>query len=176
MAKKSEAHDLDLGIETEKGSKTKLIILVAAGFLVVLGGALSAGWFMFGGNGEQGRGAEEAQQEAEEESEKLPAVYHPLDPLFVVNLPPGGTARMLQIGVQVMARKPELIEFVQRNDPMIRHNLLNLFSSQDGEKLGSRKGKEKLQADVLKNINRIVQEQEAPGEIEGVYFTSFVMQ
>lgn len=176
MAKNSADDDLDLGIEAEKGSKKKLIILIAAGFLVLLGGGLSVGWFLFGGDDGQDGGVDGAPQEAEAESEKLPAIYHPLDPLFVVNLPPGGKAKMLQIGVQVMAREPELIEFIQHNDPMIRHNLLNLFSSQEGEKLSSRKGKEKLQAEVLKSINRIVQDQEAPGEIEGVYFTSFVMQ
>jgi len=176
MAKKNADDDLDLGIETEKGSKKKLIILIAVGLLVLLGGGLSVGWFLFGGDDEQDGVAEEVQQETETEIEKLPAIYHPLDPLFVVNLPPGGKARMLQVGVQVMARKPELIEFIQHNDPMIRHDLLNLFSSQEGEKLSSRKGKEKLQAEVLKNLNRIVQDQEAPGEIEGVYFTSFVMQ
>ena len=117
MAKKNADDDLDLGIEVEKGSKKKLIILIAAGFLVLLGGGLSLGWFLFGGDDGQDGGADEARQEAEAESEKLPAIYHPLDPLFVVNLPPGGKAKMLQVGVQVMARKPELIAFIRTTIP-----------------------------------------------------------
>nr|WP_305793010.1 flagellar basal body-associated FliL family protein [Sedimenticola hydrogenitrophicus] len=99
-----------------------------------------------------------------------------MNPVFVVNLPPGSKAKMLQIGVQVMARDPALIEFIKHNDPMVRHNLLSLFGNQQGAVLRDRKGKEKLQADVFRTINQILKDQKGPGEIEAVFFTSFVMQ
>jgi flagellar FliL protein len=83
---------------------------------------------------------------------------------------------MMQIGVDVMVRSPELMEFVKTNDPMIRHQLLNLFSTQDASKLRKRSGKEKLQEEVKSAIQKIVTDQGGPGEIEAVYFTSFVMQ
>ena len=171
MAKKKLDDDLDLGIEKGAGSKKKLIIVVAAVVLLLVAGG--AGWFLFGGSSEGDQPQEAAAEEPVEES---PPIYHSLAPVFVVNLPPGGRAKMLQVGVDVMARKPELIEFLKHNDPMIRNNLLSLFGTQEGDALRSREGKEQLQKAVLKALNGIVEKQAGPGRVEAVYFTSFVMQ
>ncbi len=172
--------ELDLGIE--KGGNKKLIIIIAAGVLLLalIGGAL---WFFLSGDdeapaeGEQAvaeQGAEQSEEGAE--AELLPPIYHSLKPVFVVNLPPGGDAKMLQIGVDVMLRQPELQEFLKHNDPMVRDRLLTVFGAQDSAKLRSRAGKEKLQAEVQKELEKIVQELGGSGKIESVYFTSFVMQ
>ncbi|TVO76297.1 flagellar basal body-associated FliL family protein [Sedimenticola selenatireducens] len=173
MAKEKEDEDLDLGAENGGGSKKKLIIIIAGVILLlVIGGG--AAWFLLGGEDESAEG--EGVESEEVVQEQLPAIYYPLNPVFVVNLPPGGKARMLQIGVQVMARDPDLIAFVKNNDPMLRHNLLSLFGNQKDSALRDRKGKEKLQSEVFKTINQILKEQKGPGEIEAVFFTSFVMQ
>ena len=124
MAKKKPDEDLDLGIEQEKGPRKKLIIIIAIALLLLVGGGLGVGWFLLGGED-----AEVADEQVEEEKEQQPAIYHPMDPVFVVNLPEGSKAKLLQASVQVMAREQETIDFVQHNDPMIRHNLLNLFGS-----------------------------------------------
>lgn len=170
MAKQQEDEDLDLGAESSGLSKKKLII-IAAGVTLLLAIGAGVGWFLMSGDEE----ASDAQPE-EVVEEQLPAIYHPLNPVFVVNLPPGGRAKLLQIGVQVMARDPALIEFIKHNDPMVRHNLLSLFGNQQDATLRDRKGKEKLQAEVFKMINQILKDQKGPGEIEAVFFTSFVMQ
>ncbi|MCW8882540.1 MAG: flagellar basal body-associated FliL family protein [Sedimenticola sp.] len=171
MAKEEENEDLDLGAENGAGSKKKLIIIIA-GVLLLLMISGGAAFFLLGGEEE----VIEGDGQADVVQEQLPAIYHPLDPVFVVNLPPGGKARMLQIGVQVMARDPEVIAFVKNNDPMLRHNLLSLFSSQRDAALRDRKGKEKLQSEVFSTINKIIKDQKGPGEIEAIFFTSFVMQ
>ncbi len=175
MVNKKLDDDLDLGIEKEAGSKKKMIILIVVGVVILLGGGLGLGWFMLGGGSGDGEASVEVDTDSAE-AEKLPPIYLSLTPAFVVNLPPGGQARMLQLGVDVMARQPELIEFLKHNDPMIRNNLLNLFGTQDSDALRAREGKEKLQAEVLKVLNQIVKGQNGPGEVEAVYFTSFVMQ
>jgi flagellar FliL protein len=176
MAEEKLEEDLDLGIEQEGGSKKKLIIVIAGAVLLLV--LIGFGAWLFLGGDEEGESAEgeQAQVEEEAEEEKLPPIYHSLDPVFVVNLPPGGDARMLQVGVDVMLRNPELLEFIKHNDPMIRHQLLNIFSSQDAAKLRKRAGKEKLQSEVLAELKKIVKKQGGPGEIEAVFFTSFVMQ
>lgn len=171
MAKKKPDEDLDLGIEQGKGSKKKLIIIVAIALLVLVGGGLGVGWFLLGGDD-----AEVADQPAKESKEQLPAIYHPMDPVFVVNLPEGSKAKLLQTSVQVMAREQETIDFVQRNDPMIRHALLNLFGSHTDQELATRDGKVKLQSEVMEQLNKIIKDQGGAGAVEAVYFTSFVMQ
>ncbi len=171
--------ELDLGIE--KGGNKKLIIIIAAAVLLLalIGGGA---WFFLSGDEEAPAEGEEvaeesAEQTAEEaEAELLPPIYHSLKPVFVVNLPPGGDAKMLQIGVDVMLRQPELQEFLKHNDPMVRDRLLTVFGAQDSKTLRSRAGKEKLQGAVQKELEKIVQELGGSGKIESVYFTSFVMQ
>jgi len=51
-----------------------------------------------------------------------------------------------------------------------------LFSSQDAKTLISREGKEKLRADALAEMQKIVAERVKGAAIDAVYFTSFVMQ
>jgi flagellar FliL protein len=176
MAEERLDEDLDLGIEKEGGSKKKLIIIIAAVVLVLLLGG-GATMLLLSGD-EEGVEADtaEAQQEESAAEEKLPPLYHTLQPVFVVNLPPGSDAKMLQVGVNIMVRQPELLDFLKLNDPMIRHQLLNIFSVQDSATLRDRAGKEKLQAEVQVELQRIVQENGGSGDIEGVFFSSFVMQ
>jgi len=172
MAGKKKKQDESFGEEQEQGSNKKLIILIVVGAIVLLAGGLGVGWFLFGSDG---GGEDKQSQEVVEEAPK-PAIYYPLEPAFIVNLPPGGKLKMLQVEVQVMARDQEVIDFIKANDPMVRHNLLALFGSVESAKLASRAGKEQLQADVLDRINKIVAEQDGPGEVEAVYFTAFVTQ
>jgi flagellar protein FliL len=171
MARSNTEEDLDLGIEQETGSRKKLIIIIATVLVLLVGGSVGVAWFLLGGEP-----AELADAQEGADKEQQPAIYYPMDPVFVVNLPEGGKASLLQTGVQVMARGQQTIDFVQRNDPMIRHNLLNLFGSHTDAELSSRNGKEKLQAEVVRALNKIIKEQGGSGEIEAVYFTSFVMQ
>lgn len=181
MAEERLEEDLDLGEEKEAGSKKKLIIIGVAVLLVLLLGGGAAWWLMSGDDGASTESAESGQTDSDKKDAaaaeaKGPALYHSLDPVFVANLPPGGGAKMLQVGVDVRVRDQKLLEFLKLNDPMIRNRLLNLFSTQDSEKLSKRTGKEKLQAEVLEAIDEIVKQQGGPGKVEAVYFTSFVMQ
>lgn len=173
MAKKIKEEDLDLGIEPQKGSKKKLIIIIAVALLVLLGGGLGVGWFLLSGDE-----PEQASTEAEGDAAKQqqPALYYPMEPAFVVNLPEGGKARLLQTSVQVMAREQQIIDFIKYNDPMIRHSLLDLLAAKTDAELNSRDGKVKLQSEVIQQLNKLIKEQGGSGEVEAVYFTSFVMQ
>ncbi|MCP4089724.1 MAG: flagellar biosynthesis protein FliL [Gammaproteobacteria bacterium] len=185
MAEEEVDEDLDLGEEQQGGSKKKLIIIAGAAVLVLLLGGGAAWFFMSGDEEAAPESAETEQADGDEKDtdadkdggkEQGPALYRSLDPVFVVNLPPDSGAKMMQIGVNLMMRSPKLLEFVKLNDPMIRHQLLNLFSVQDAKALRKRSGKEKLQGEALEAIQKIVKEQGGPGKVEAVYFTSFVMQ
>ncbi|MEW8029528.1 MAG: flagellar basal body-associated FliL family protein [Candidatus Thiodiazotropha sp.] len=172
MADEQAAEELDLG--EEKSGKSKLIIIIAIVAVVLIGGAVAA-YFLLMGDDEAAEGeAVSSEQAAEAEEQLSPARYIELKPPFVVNLP--GRPSLLQIGVSVRVRSDEMVEFVKHNDPMIRHNLLNLLSDADAKALRARETKESLQAEMLKELNRVVTELQGPGEVEALYFTSFVMQ
>jgi len=101
--------------------------------------------------------------------------FFALAPQFVVNLNDPEAMRFLQIEVQVVSSKAAATEAVKLNDPLVRNRLMLLFSSQTYHALLTREGKEKLQADALAEINKMLDEQKKP-HVNGVVFTNFVMQ
>jgi flagellar FliL protein len=171
MADQQSSEELDLG--EEKSGKSKLIIIIAIVAVLLIGGGLAA-YFLLMGDDEAADDATTSEESAEVEQELSPAQYVEMKPPFVVNLP--GRPSLLQVGVSVRVRSDEMVEFISHNDPMIRHNLLNLLSGVDAKALKTRKSKESLQAEMLKELNRVVTELKGPGEVEALYFTNFVMQ
>jgi flagellar FliL protein len=150
--------------------KGKLLIIIA-GAVVLLGGGAGAFFLMKGGE------KKDAPTAAKKEAVKLPSIYVPLDPPFVVNFDSGQGARFLQITVQLMTRAPELAEFIKAHDPVIRNDLLLMFGNQKVEEVSTREGKEKLRESALQAVRKIIGSEGGKAEaLEALYFTSFVMQ
>lgn len=166
------ADQKDIADEQPTGGRKKLIIIVAAALLLLTGTA-AAVFFFLASEDEATAGGEAVVKDAAEQPDP---VYHALAPAFVVNLPPGGPAKMLQIAIEVMTRTPTVIDTLKANDPMIRHHLLNLLEGQQSADLLTVEGKENLQMAVHELLaERLVELQES-GSIQGVFFTQFVMQ
>lgn len=170
MANEKEAEELDLG--EEKPGKSKLIIIIAIAAVLLIGGGLAAYFLLFSGDDESAEGV--AGEAAEETAVAEPAQYQDLDPVFVVTL--NGKPSLLQVGVSVRFTNSELAEFLTHNDPMIRHNLLNLLSAVDASALSARSEKEALQKKMLDELNRVLTELNAPAQVDALFFTSFVTQ
>ncbi len=176
MAEQGTGDDLDLSVEQKSGSKKKLIIMVAAALLVLIGGGAAATLFLTSGGGDSAAGDSDAQtaEGAGQQEGRKPAIYHALNPPFVVSLE--GRPKTLQVSMHVMTRDEELVEFLEENDPLIRDRILSLLMEQDGNKLKTRAGKKKLQSKLEKEIRKIAKNQSVQGEVEALYFTRFVMQ
>jgi flagellar FliL protein len=169
----SDAKPTDAKDSPPKSSKKLLIIIIAA-VVVLLGGGGGA-WFALAGKGEAKK--EEAKSKEAEHEAKLPAQFVVLDPPFVVNFEASTSARFLQVAVQLMTREPHMVEFLERNSPIIRNDLLLLFGNKQVEEVSTNEGKEALRQAALAAVRAIVAaEGEKPEAIEAVYFTSFVMQ
>nr|WP_242467962.1 flagellar basal body-associated FliL family protein [Halorhodospira neutriphila] len=112
----------------------------------------------------------------EQEPEKSEPVYLKLKPPLTVNYDRGQRITYLQAEVEVMARSQKVLSQVDKHMPVIRNNLLLLFSEQDFEALNTRSGREQLRKQSLTEINEILKKREVEGQVEAVYFTSFVMQ
>lgn len=177
MAEQGTGDELDLSVEEKSGSKKKLIIIIAAALLVLIGGGAAATLFLASDDGDSAASAEggaDGNAAQGQEAAGKPVIYHPLDPAFVVSLE--GRPRTLQVSMQVMTRDDALVEFLQHNDPLVRDRILSLLMDQDGNKLKTRAGKKALQSKLQKEIRKIAQKQGVRGEVEALYFTSFVMQ
>lgn len=196
--------DVELDTEKEsppkkKGSKLKLITWVVAGVLLL--GGTTAGVYFSGiipafsahaegeedvasadnsdgkdaakkGDKTKGKG----KKNGKKKEEPKVTLYLPLDPAFVVNFQEQGQLRFLQVTMEVMARDQEVLDAVKTHLPVIRNNLTLMLSSQSLENLASREGKEKVRAETLTEIQKILKEQTGKPGVEAVYFTSFVMQ
>lgn len=167
--------------EPKPRSKKMLIIIVAAVVVLVGGGA--GAYFAFGHKGDEqtaeGKdgGKEKGKGKKGEEVKKGPPIYVKLDPPFVVNFDANGVMRFLQVTVEVMTRDAAAAELIKSNDPMIRNDLLLLFGNQQSGDITTLEGKEKLRADALGVVAKVVSAEGGEGKkVEQLFFTSFVMQ
>jgi len=156
------------GEEGKKKGKGKLLLVAA---LVVLAAGGGGAFFML-----KGGHPKSAEQAAAESAKAKPAVYLQLDPAFVVNFQDDTALRFLQVGVNVMSHDPEAITAAKEADPEIRNALLMLFSAQDVKALSDVKGKQKLQAAALAEVQRVLKEKIGRPGVDALYFTSFIMQ
>ena len=162
------ADEKDVAEVEQAGGRKKLIIMIVAAVVVLLMAAGAAAYFLLAD--------EEGGPEDVAEVEKPDPLYLKLDPHFVVNLPPGGSVKVLQISIEVMTRTPTVIETLQANDPLVRHHVLNLLEQQQAADLMTVEGREALQQGILDLLTERLDSLKEPGAVEGVFFTQFVMQ
>lgn len=152
----------------------KKIILIVA-IVIVLVAAGVAAWLLFL------RPAPEAAVESEEVAEEAvehsgPVQYLELAPSFVVNFPHQGRQRYMQASLSVMSRDSEAIAAVSRHMPLIRHNLINLFSAQLLLVFEDPSGIEHLRELATQEVQQVLINEIGREGIEEVLFTDFVMQ
>jgi flagellar FliL protein len=121
-------------------------------------------------------GDAEPEDETNPDGTPKPAVYTDFEQPFVVNFQDEGQLRYLQITVAVMSKNPKVVENLKRHMPLIRNNLVMLFSGQSREGLISREGKEKIRKEAEAEVQKILKEQTGAAGVKALYFTSFVMQ
>jgi flagellar FliL protein len=156
------------------GSGKKIVIGAVAVLLLI---AIGAGGYLLGHRAAPATaGTAEAAHAVVETAKSADPIYLALDPPFIVNFQDAAAMRFLQVGVQLMAHDQHALDAAKASEPAVRNALVMLFSSQDAKSLSSRDGKEKLRADALAELQKIIGERSKGAAIDAVYFTSFVMQ
>ena len=121
---------------------------------------------------------EEASAEAEEvEPSSKPAIYTSLHPPLIVNFEDSfGDSHFMQMTLEVMARDQDVINAVREHAPVIRNDLILLFTNVVYEEVTTREGKEKMLADGLVQVQQIMEERIGEPGVEALYFTGLVIQ
>ena len=159
--------------EAPPKSRKKLVLSLLA--VLLFGGGGAGGWYVWQSG--QSKGAKPGPSAPLPLPSLPPLIFLPVTPPFVANFEDGQTARFLQVDVRLASRSPETIELLRANEPLLRNDLLLLYGAQDAAALGSREGKEKLRAESLETVRRIVKDLRGdPKAVESVLFASFVMQ
>lgn len=148
--------------------------LIFAGFgLALVGAGVIAGMTFLGGDepAENGEVAEEAAPTSQ------PALYTSLHPPLVVNFKDSaGDSHFMQVTMEVMARDQDVINAVREHVAVIRNNLILLYSGVIYDEITTRAGKEKMLADGLAEVQKVMTEQTGEAGVEAVYFTALVIQ
>lgn len=182
----AEEEDLDLDVEAEasSGGGKKWIIIGAIVLVVLLAGGAAAFFLMSGGEepvAEQATqdGASEPAAESAAAPEAVtagPMQYFPMEPPFVVNFSADYDIRFMQISMQAADRDSAVLERVKENLPAIRNAVVMLLRGKDPEQLNTREGTEQLRQQVIEETRKVLKELTGNGQLETIYFTSFVMQ
>lgn len=167
----------DEAAETEggKGSKTKLIIILALAAVLLLGGGAGVAYFLLAPD------AADAPEMAAEPIRR-DAIYTKVrtlegKPSFVATLQSDdGKRHYLQAFVEAKSRNPEVDAALQLHMPLIVARLNALFSSQNFEALQSIEGKQALRNEATLLVQSIMQEKIGQPGVETILFTNFVMQ
>ncbi len=184
MADNIESEELDEdGIDengTEeadgKNSRLRLIIIVVA--VLALAGGGGGFYFMKVAAPDSDLVAvEDEKSDVESEEEVMDTPYYfSLDPPFVVNFAGKGRAKFLQVNIGGLTRNPAIKEDITTHLPHIRNDIVFILSSKRYDDLITPEGKEDLRKQVLAEVRKILKKETGNGDVEDIYFTSFVMQ
>ncbi len=179
MAKKEEAKApaADADGKPAGKSKLKLIILIVVGLLLAIGLSVGATlFFLKGDKKEEAKSEEHAKTEDAGKPVKKLAIYEVLAPAFVVNYNFKGRQRYMQVSVALMGRDKAEMDALHEHMPVLRNNLVMLFSGQDFEALSTPVGKEMLRQQTTASVQALAQKETGKMAVEQVLFTNIVLQ
>ncbi|WNW12816.1 flagellar basal body-associated protein FliL [Pseudomonas sp. DTU_2021_1001937_2_SI_NGA_ILE_001] len=119
----------------------------------------------------------QAEEKKEESAEPKPA-YVTLAPPFVGNyaLDGGPKLRVYKADIALRVTGTEAQAAVKRNDPLIRNQLVALFSQQTVESMSSADAKEKLRQEALKQVQQVLTTEEGQPYVEDLLFNNLIAQ
>lgn len=176
MAKKQGPPDVpNPAAATEGQGKLKLIILIVLGLLLAVGVSVGATLY-FMSRGESEQSADETAK-TDAAPQRQAAIYELLAPAFVVNFAnAGGRQRYMQVSVALMSRDQAALDGLKEHMPLLRNQLVMLFSSQDFASLATPVGQEMLRQQATASVQELAQKEIGKLAIEQVLFTNFVLQ
>ncbi|MEY4719488.1 MAG: hypothetical protein RL563_2106 [Pseudomonadota bacterium] len=181
--------------ETQSGEKKsfKMLMIIGGALLLLLAGG-AGGYFFFmhqasqeahqtEPNNKKGHDAkadeakhEEHAEEAKHEEVAEPDIYFEMPAPFLVNFPPGSSAKVIKINIVLLMKGESSLTMLKKHEPMIRNNLLMAISTIGADKAKTREGKEELKNLMLSEIGKALEKMAGKNTAKDLYFTEFVMQ
>ncbi|CAI8764001.1 flagellar basal body-associated protein FliL [Pseudomonas soli] len=151
--------------------KLKLILLLVLALLLAVGLSVGATWFFMHKSGS------EPASEAAQSNVKPAAIYEPLAPAFVVNFNQNGRQRYMQVSITMQGRSQADLEALKVHMPVIRNNLVMMFSGQGFDTLAaSPVGQEMLRQKATAVVQEVAQKEVGRPVVDQLLFTNFVLQ
>lgn len=151
--------------------KLKLIIVIVVALLLAIGVSVGATWYFM--HSAQSKPAAVVETVA---IGKQPAIFESMAPAFVANFNLNGRQRYMQVSITMLARNQADLDALKVHMPVIRNNLVMLFSGQDFATLASPVGQEMLRQKATASVQEVAQKELGKVVIEQLLFTNFVLQ
>ena len=181
--------------ETQSGEKksSKILMIIGGAILLLLAGG-AGGYFFFMHQASQeehhaekdDKKAHDAKAEEDKHDEHAdgakheevtePDVYYEVPSPFLVNFPPGSTAKVIKINIVLLMKGESSVAMLKKHEPMIRNNLLMAISTIGADKAKTREGKQELKNLMLSEIGKVLEKMTGKNSAKDLYFTEFVMQ
>ncbi|MEA3228993.1 MAG: flagellar basal body-associated protein FliL [Campylobacterota bacterium] len=182
-----EVEETDTPKEEKKSSNLLMIIIIVVLILVIIiGGAVAALLLM----DDEDTSSAPVKQTTERSSEPTSAqrvvsnpqlansrqlneigILYPLD-TFTVNLKSDAGRRYLKVTMSLELEGEELSLELDAKSPVLRDRIIRILTSKTLEEISSKKGKQKVSTQIMDTLNSMISD----GQIQGIYFTEFVIQ
>ncbi|WP_136477513.1 flagellar basal body-associated protein FliL [Pseudomonas sp. DG56-2] len=151
--------------------KLKMILLLVLALLLAIGLSVGATWFVLHKSEDK-----PAADTAQVGSLKPAAIYEPLTPAFVVNFNQNGRQRYMQVSITLQGRDQAALDALKVHMPVIRNNLVMMFSGQGFDTLASPVGQEMLRQKATASVQEVAQKEVGKPVVDQLLFTNFVLQ
>ncbi|MFZ3024095.1 flagellar basal body-associated protein FliL [Pseudomonas sp.] len=120
--------------------------------------------------------AQEEKKEEEGEKAAPKVMYVGIIPALVGNYSSGMKMKFYKADIALKVTGSEAEEKVKYHEPLIRNQLVQLFSQQTDETLGSMDAKEKLRQEALKQVQQVLEQEEGKPYVEDLLFNNLILQ
>lgn len=119
-----------------------------------------------------------AMAEEAKEGEAPKVTYISLTPPFVGNYGLDGTPKLKVYKADVALRVSgdEAVKAVKANEPLIRNQLVALFSQQTTEAMNNVEAKEKLRQEALKQTQQVMNDETGKPMVDDLLFNNLIIQ
>ena len=170
----------------KKSSNMLMIIIIVVLILIILIGAVVAILLMGDDEEVKTSSAPQAQERSVSKSKSRSSspvmmddsrqlseigILYPLD-TFTVNLKSDAGRRYLKVTMSLELEGEELSLELDAKTAVLRDRVIRILSSKTLEEISSKKGKAKVSSQVMDTLNAMISD----GQIQGIYFTEFVIQ
>ena len=113
-----------------------------------------------------------------EKKEEVPAaLYHNLFPALIGNLAdPGNRLKFFKADVSLRVSGTEAEKKLKLHEPLIRHQLVMLFSAQTSETINAPDGRKNLRLEALKKVQDAINDEEGKPIVEDLLFNNLIIQ
>ena len=122
--------------------------------------------------------AAHAQEEKKEEGENAApkVMYVGIIPALVGNYSSGMKMKFYKADIALKVTGSEAEEKVKYHEPLIRNQLVMLFSQQTDENMANEGAKEQLRQEALKQVQQVLTQEEGQPIVEDLFFNNLIIQ